>query len=169
MSEETAIAEPQTPGQTDPSAAAWSAIRASFEIVSEAMEHALADAGLPPLAWYDVLVTVDARPAPVRPKDMLCQVSVTKSGLTRLLDRIEKAGLIERTYCPSDRRGTFIAITDAGKDTLAEMRPVREAAFRRFLGDRLAAEDAEVITAALDSVAASAAAELEGEGNCEVD
>lgn len=82
---------------------------------------------LPPLAWYDVLVTVDARPAPVRPKDMLCQVSVTKSGLTRLLDRIEKAGLIERTYCPSDRRGTFIAITGAGKDTLAEMRPVREA------------------------------------------
>lgn len=133
------------------------------------MEHALADAGLPPLAWYDVLVTVDARPAPVRPKDMLCQVSVTKSGLTRLLDRIEKAGLIERTYCPSDRRGTFIAITESGKATLAEMRPVREAAFNRFMGDRLAVEDAEVITAALGSVAASAAAELEGEGNCEVE
>ena len=169
MSEETAIAEPQTTGHDDPSAAAWSAVRASFETVSESMELALAKAELPPLAWYDVLVAVAAKPAPVRPKDMLCQVSVTKSGLTRLLDRIEKAGLVERTYCPSDRRGTFIGITPKGVETLAEMKPVREGAFQRHFGENLSAEEAEMISVALGSVAASAVNELEDSGDCEVE
>jgi DNA-binding MarR family transcriptional regulator len=51
-------------------------------------------------------------------------VVLSRSGLTRLVDSLEKASFVERTECPSDRRGTFAAITPAGRAALAEAQPV---------------------------------------------
>lgn len=134
----------------------------------ERIEIDLSDANLPPLAWYDVLAKLNSTAAPVRPKDMLCQVDVTKSGLTRLLDRIEKAGLVERSYCPSDRRGTFLSITKAGRETLAEMKPLRDGVFEEHFVDSLSPEEAELVSEMLGRVAGSALGHLEDHGDCEV-
>ncbi|MGK2933519.1 MAG: MarR family winged helix-turn-helix transcriptional regulator [Solirubrobacterales bacterium] len=148
--------------------AAWQSIRNTHLAVVEKVELSLADADLPGLAWYDVLSRLDKSASPTRPKDLLCQVSVTKSGLTRLLDRIEKAGLIERSYCPSDRRGTFLSITKEGRKTLAEMQPIRDRVFDEHISSQLSPADAEAITELLGRVSSSVLGELEAHGDCEV-
>ncbi|HTU16004.1 MAG TPA: MarR family transcriptional regulator [Solirubrobacterales bacterium] len=165
-----ATTTPDRTSQVDDPAyvSAWQAVRNAHQAVVERIEIALSEASLPPLAWYDVLVKLDSSAAPVRPKDMLCQVSVTKSGLTRLLDRIEKAGLVERSFCSSDRRGTFLSITKAGRETLAEMKPIRDGVFREHFVESLSPEEADQISEMLGRVAGSAVGHLEDHGDCEV-
>ncbi len=147
---------------------AWQAIRGSHQILSDLVGKDLSEAGLPELAWYDVLASLECSPRPLRPKDLLCRVGVTKSGLTRLIDRIESAGLVERSSCPSDRRGTFIAITDEGRQTLAAMRPIRNRVFAEHLEGTLSEAEAEAVSELLGGVVASVRSELEGEDCCEV-
>ncbi len=147
---------------------AWQAIRGCHQIVGDLVGRQLSEAGLPELAWYDVLASLEASADPLRPKDLLCRVGVTKSGLTRLIDRIEDAGLVERTSCPSDRRGTFIVMTDAGARTLAAMSPIRNRVFAEHLAGTLSESEAEAVADLLGRVSASVRDELEGDGGCEV-
>ncbi|MGK2956458.1 MAG: MarR family winged helix-turn-helix transcriptional regulator [Solirubrobacterales bacterium] len=149
-------------------AGAWQAIRNAHLAVDERIELELAAAELPGLGWYDVLARLELSASPLRPKDLLCHVSVTKSGLTRLLDRIEKAGLVERSYCPSDRRGTFLSITKEGRSTLAEMKPIRARVFERHVTDNLSPAEAEAISELLGPVSQSAIGELEAHDDCDV-
>ena len=148
--------------------AAWQAVRNTHLAVVEKVEIALADADLPGLAWYDVLARLNLSASPLRPKDLLCHVSVTKSGLTRLVDRIEKAGLVERSYCPSDRRGTFLTITKEGRKTLSDMQPIRDRVFDEHISNQLSPAEAEAVTELLGRVSASVLGELEAHGDCEV-
>lgn len=147
---------------------AWQSIRATHQILSDRIGQELSEAGLPELSWHDVLARLDESPDPLRPKDLLCRVGVTKSGLTRLLDRIEAAGLVERRSCPSDRRGTWLALTEEGTETLAAMRPIRNRAFSEHLAGEVSPEQAEALSEVLGRVAASVREELEGEGRCEL-
>jgi DNA-binding MarR family transcriptional regulator len=165
-----AMTTPERTPKADESAyvSAWQAVRNSHLAMLERLELELANADLPPLAWYDVLAQLNSSAAPVRPKEMLCQVDVTKSGLTRLLDRIEKAGLIERSYCPSDRRGTFLSITKQGRETFTRMKPVRDRIFEDHFAGVLSTAEAEMVTESLGRVADSAVDDLEAEGACEV-
>lgn len=150
--------------------AAWQALRGTYHLLTERFESELSAADLPGLAWFDVLLMMERTGHPIRPKDMLCHVSVTKSGLTRLVDRIEKAGLIERSHCPSDRRGTFLSITDEGRETLARMRPIRERVFAENFTGVLGPDEAAQVTALLDRVRASTFASLESEcGSCDAE
>lgn len=147
---------------------AWQSIRATHQILSDRIGQELSEAGLPELAWHDVLARLDNSPEPLRPRDLLCRVGVTKSGLTRLLDRIEAAGLIERRSCPSDRRGTWLAMTAEGANTLAAMKPIRDGAFSEHLAGEVTPEEAENLAEVLDRVSTSVRDELEGEGRCEL-
>lgn len=147
---------------------AWQAIRSTHQILSDRIGQELSEAGLPELPWHDVLARLDESPEPLRPKDLLCSVGVTKSGLTRLLDRIEAAGLIERSSCPSDRRGTWLAITPEGAETLAAMRPIRNRAFSEHLAGEISPGEAEALSEVLGRVSSSVRGRLEGEGRCEL-
>jgi len=146
---------------------AFKAMRSAYLLVSERFEKELAEAGLPDLGFFGVLLALDEASEPSRPRDLLCKVNVTKSGLTRLVDRIEKAGLVERTYCPSDRRGTFLVITDEGRDTLGRMLPVRERVFQENFVDLIDEADAEVVARAMTQVANGAYESLNEDGACE--
>lgn len=147
--------------------AAFQAMRSAYLLISERFEKELAEAGLPDLGFYGVLLALDQAPQPSRPKDLLCKVNVTKSGLTRLVDRIEKAGLVERTYCPSDRRGTFLVITDEGRQKLAEMQPVRDRVFNEGFTNLVDESDAETIARALGEVADGIYMALNADGSCD--
>ena len=147
---------------------AWQAVRGTHQLISDRIGNELSEAGLPELSWHDVLARLDDSPEPLRPRDLLCRVGVTKSGLTRLLDRIETAGLIERTSCPSDRRGTFIVMTDDGRQTLAAMRPIRNRVFADHFAGSLTEAEAESLAEMLGRVGTSLRDELEGDGRCEV-
>jgi DNA-binding MarR family transcriptional regulator len=168
------MATTSTPKQTPPQSLdacyedAWQSIRSTHQILSDRIGQELSEAGLPELSWHDVLARLSESPEPLRPKDLLCRVGVTKSGLTRLLDRIETAGLIERQRCPSDRRGTWLAMTSDGAETLAAMKPIRDRAFAEHLSAVLTPEEAEYVSVALGRVSASVRDQLEGEGRCEL-
>jgi DNA-binding MarR family transcriptional regulator len=92
----------------------------------------------------------------LRPRDLGYAVALTPSGLTRLLDRITAAGLVERTVCPSDRRGFTVTLTPSGRDTLELMRPVYLREVEAGFGSLLTDEEARVIGEALERVSASA-------------
>ncbi|MGB0120159.1 MAG: MarR family transcriptional regulator [Solirubrobacterales bacterium] len=168
MAQATPIPTEDVTAESPAYVSAWQAVRNAHRTVVERIEIDLSDAGLPGLAFYDVLAKLELSAAPLRPKDLLCQVDVTKSGLTRLLDRIEKAGLVERSYCPSDRRGTFLSITREGRKTLARMKPIRDAVFEEHFTANLTTEEAAQLSEMLGRVASSAVGELEASGDCEV-
>ncbi len=146
---------------------AFQAMRSAYLLISERFEKELAEADLPDLGFFGVLLALDDAPEPSRPRDLLCKVNVTKSGLTRLVDRIEKAGLLERTYCPSDRRGTFLVITDQGRETLARMEPIRERVFRESFIDLVSEEEAETVGQILTRVSNGIYTTLNADGSCD--
>jgi DNA-binding MarR family transcriptional regulator len=79
------------------------------------IEAKLDRAGLPSLEWYDVLYTLKEAPEQrLRLSELAEKVLLTRSNLTRLVDRLENVGLLQRVSCPSDRRGTFAVLTEAG-------------------------------------------------------
>ena len=72
------------------------------------------DADLP-LQWFELLLRLARSPGRhLRMSDLAAQTRLTPSGLTRAIDRLEDAGLAERVPCPSDRRGSFAALTPRG-------------------------------------------------------
>jgi DNA-binding MarR family transcriptional regulator len=123
---------------------AWKTIvRVQARVVARA-EDALAAAGLPPLVWHDVLRTLqDKGDCGIRMFEVADAIVMSRSGLTRLIDRLEEAGLVERRSCPSDRRGNVLAITERGSETLGRMWAVYEGVIREEFAGRV--EDAGAI------------------------
>lgn len=109
----------------DPSAlAAWSDFLRFHATVTDVLgEELQAKAGIP-LSWYDVLVQLQVADGRLRMQDLASAVVLSKSGLTRLVDRLEEAGMVRRMKCGSDRRGTFAEITPAGRKVLEAARPI---------------------------------------------
>jgi DNA-binding MarR family transcriptional regulator len=129
---------------------AWNTIVRVQARVAARAEDALAEAELPPLVWHDVLRVLDEATCGIRMFEVADAIVMSRSGLTRLIDRLEEAGLAERRSCPSDRRGSFLAITPAGHETLGRMWAVYEGVIRAEFGGRVedAAEIARLLAAA---------------------
>jgi DNA-binding MarR family transcriptional regulator len=116
--------------------AAWRALLSVHAQITARIESALAEAGLPPLTWYDVLWPLHrALGRRLRVGALAEQVTLSRTGLTRLLDRIERDGLIRRVSVPEDRRGSYVVVTSAGSAMLRKMWPVYE----RVLDEQFAA------------------------------
>jgi DNA-binding MarR family transcriptional regulator len=124
------------PRMDDEMLSAWRALLNAHARVTARVESALAEAGLPPLSWYDVLWPLHRAPGRrLRVGALAEQVTLSRTGLTRLLDRVERDGLIARQPAPEDRRGSYVVITAAGSAVLRKMWPVYE----RALDDAFAA------------------------------
>ncbi len=120
----------------DETLSAWRALLNVHARVTARVESALAEAGFPPLSWYDVLWPLHRAPGRrLRVGTLAEQVTLSRTGLTRLLDRVERDGLIRREPAPEDRRGSYVVITAAGSAVLRKMWPVYE----RALDDAFAA------------------------------
>ena len=105
-----------------------------------------------PLAWFEVLLRLGRSPERrLRMSELARQMPLSTSGLTRLIDRVEAAGLVRREACPSDRRGQLAVLTDAGEAALAEALPVHVRGLRVHLAAALG-DDVEVVTEALRRV-----------------
>jgi MarR family transcriptional regulator, 2-MHQ and catechol-resistance regulon repressor len=93
------------------------------------------DADLP-LSWFELLIRLARSPGHrLRMSDLAAQTSLTPSGLTRAVDRLEAAGLVERLPCPSDRRGAFASLTPRGLERIrSAVGPHLEHVERYFTG-----------------------------------
>jgi DNA-binding MarR family transcriptional regulator len=112
-------------------------LRAHSTVVRELDEELTARHGLP-LSSYDVLVQLDEAPdGQLRMSHLADAVLLSRSGLSRLVTRLERQGLIERVECDDDARGAFAAITDGGRERLTEARATHRAGVRERFLDRL--------------------------------
>jgi DNA-binding MarR family transcriptional regulator len=115
-----------TPNLSEEQLQTWRAFLRAHSMMLRRIARDLDDEGLPPLAWYDVLAALRDAPEGQRLKqvELAERVLLSNSGLSRLIDRIEGKGLVERVQCPGDRRSLHIQLTDAGRQMLDEMWPV---------------------------------------------
>jgi DNA-binding MarR family transcriptional regulator len=128
----------------EPFLAAWKEFLNAHAAVTDCIEAELASAGLPPLAWYDVLWALYRAPdRRLRIGDLAGQVvTIGRSGLSRLVDRIEGAGLLRREAASEDRRGSYAVLTAQGGRLLRKMWPVYAAGIERHFADQLSSEEA---------------------------
>ena len=129
MSDQATATTPEprsaAPATRTPHGEAWGALTRTHAAVSQRLQEALAQGDYPPLPWYEVLAAVAEAPDErMRMGDLAEALVITRGGLTKLVDRLVKAGLLERTFCETDRRVSYATLCPAGRDLLAEMRPV---------------------------------------------
>jgi len=138
---------------------AWGALTRTHAAISGRLQEALASADFPPLPWYEVLATLaDAPEERLKMGDLAEALVITRGGLTKLVDRLVKAGLLERTFCETDRRVSYATLTPAGRDLLGEMRPVVVAELEVAFAAQLSAAEADALRETLERVRASACA-----------
>lgn len=134
---------------------AWRALVTSHAAVTDRVQRALAAADLPPLSWYEMLSAIKRSPGGTpRMSELAEYLTLSRGGITKLVDRLHDAGYLERVSCPEDRRSLRAQLTPAGEKMLAEMQPIYEAELDRHL-HALSAHEANLITAALQKVTAS--------------
>ena len=121
----------------DPTAmAAWKSFLRAHAVLIRALERELLAARGLPLAEYDVLVQLDGVPeGRLRMAQLADQVLLSRSGLTRLVERMEASGLVRREVCPSDARGSFATITEEGRRQLLSSAEIHMRSLRdHFVG-----------------------------------
>lgn len=108
-----------------PHGEAWGALTRTHAAIVGRLQEALAASDFPPLPWYEVLATVaDAPEQRMKMGELAEAMVITRGGLTKLVDRLIKAGLMERTFCETDRRVSYATLLPAGQALLEDMRPV---------------------------------------------
>ena len=144
----------------EPHLGAWRGVLNAHASVVTRAEEALADAGLPPLSWYDVLWALRSAPGSrARMAELAASLTISRGGLTKLADRLEAAGLLRRERAEQDGRGYYATLTDAGHEMLRRMWPVYARVLRETFVTCIDPDEAAVIAAALGRVATSARAD----------
>ena len=129
---------------SDAAILAWSRLIRAQRAALCVVEQALKAEGLPPLEWYDALWELE-RAGPLRPRDLQGRLLLAQYNLSRLLDRMAEAGLVERRSCSSDRRGQFVAATKEGLKLRRRVWPVYARAIEAAIGAKLGEADAEAL------------------------
>jgi DNA-binding MarR family transcriptional regulator len=143
------------PRHDDPRLAAWSTfLRAHARVVRELERELQAEQGLA-LTDYDVLVQLaSADERRLRMSELADRLLLSRSGATRLVDRLVADGLVERTTCETDRRGQWAALTDAGRARLRRAAPIHLRGVAAHFTDRLTDDDLAALERTLDRVLA---------------
>lgn len=134
---------------------AWRAFIMAYSTAIEGIERRLAEAGMPPLSWYDVLLELSAAGGRLRMHELARAVILSRSGLTRLVDRLAKAGLLRREPDPEDGRGSFAVLTEEGARMRERMWPVYAEGIAEHFGAHISDEEAEVLSRALGRIRAA--------------
>ena len=125
---------------------AWRKYYPSFWRIMAAIEADLDAAALPALSWYDALYELYLAPGRhLRMNELARSALLSRSGLTRLVDKLEKERLIERRSCPSDGRVQHAQLTEKGVEMLRKIWPVYGAAIEAAVGARLSGREARTL------------------------
>ncbi len=121
-----------------------------------------AEHGLP-LSSYEVLLHLAAADGEhMRMSDLADSIVLSRSGLTRLVDRMEREGLLDRESCPSDARGSFARLTAAGRAQLDAARRTHLSGVRERFLDRLSESELDVLGDCWEHVLPPGCAEADG-------
>lgn len=134
---------------------AWRLFWTAATAVGDVMEAALlADAGLP-LRWYDVLIHLEDAPGGLRMADLAEQILFSKSGFTRVIDKMEAEGLVRRDRPEDDRRVVLVTLTDAGREAMEHARRFHRHHIEQLFAKHLSDADVRALARALGKVSAA--------------
>lgn len=125
---------------------AWIAFFVSHGVLTRKVEAALAAKGHPSLEVYEVLLNLEvAERGMLRMSELADRVIYSRSGLTRLVDRLERQGWLRREACPSDRRAIHAVITESGLALREAAWPVYRDAVQEHFGAHMSADEAHLL------------------------
>jgi len=139
-------------------------VRSQAAAVGAINAQLVADHGLTVNDFECMLMLARAEDRRMRRVDLAEQLILTASGVTRLLDGLEKEGWVDRAACASDRRVTYAVLTDEGLTKLREASKSHVADLRAFFESRYSNDELEQLAALLGRIPADAA-----ESDCSVD
>ncbi len=128
--------------------AVWRGLQRAHVTIMRRIEAELLDRHDLPLASFEVLQQLAQTPRQrLRMNDLADRVLLSRSGLTRLVDRLEREGLVERHACQSDARGLFAVLTGSGRRRLGGAMPTYHQCVRKCFLDRIGADELRQVAA----------------------
>jgi len=140
--------------RSTPTTEAWRALLVAHARVNHELERELRrETGLN-LGWYEVLLLLaSADEERLRMNELADRLILSRSAATRLVDRLERDGLVERFTCDADRRGMEVTLTDRGRDAFMTAGRLHLRGIEERFGSLLSEDEKQVMTNALERVA----------------
>ena len=135
---------------SDAAVTAWARLMRAQQIALNRLEIALKTAGLPPPVWHVLLLELERAGAPgMRPAELEKRLLIAQYNLSRLLDRMERDGLVRRSPFSGDGRGQVVEITPRGRSAQQQMWPIYTATIQALIGERLSEAEATMLSSLL--------------------
>ena len=132
---------------------AWKLFLESYRRVLDTLDDELQSGRGLSLTRYDVLVQLfGAADHRLRMNQLASRILLSKSGLTRLIDRMEAEGLVERASSPNDRRGSFAVLTPRGEQVFREAAPLHLDGIHKHFACHLTAAEAKTLAKAFEKI-----------------
>ena len=131
---------------------AWRLFFESALALLDVLDAELEEAAGIPQRWYDVLVHLEETPQGLPMNELADRILYSKSGFTRVVDRMEEAGFVRRTRVENDRRTILIVLTDKGTATLERARRHHRDGIQRHFSQHLTNADIKALTHALEKI-----------------
>jgi DNA-binding MarR family transcriptional regulator len=136
---------------------AWGLFLTAHAVLVERIEALLAEAGLPALAWYDALWALERAPqGQLRMHELAHHMVISRSNLTRLLDKLEQAKLAQRERSSDDRRGAHAVITAQGRKLRKQMWTVYGKAIEAHFNQHLTSQEQHIVARVMLKLIAAA-------------
>lgn len=133
--------------------AAWRTLLTTHADLTERIDRAMKEAGAIPLHWYEALFGLYEAPRRRLRLGELARVALlSRSGLSRLVDRLEEAGLLERQACGDDARGAFAVLTPAGLAALRKAWRVYGRELHTRFGQHVSTKESAMLAGVLQRV-----------------
>lgn len=117
---------------------AWRALLVAFTGVHDELARELDDGCGLPIEHYEILLMLyEAGGEGLRPSDIADRRRLSRSGATRLIDRLDRDGLVDRRVCGDDRRGTLVSLAPAGRRLFAKAGRIHLDGIDRYVGSKL--------------------------------
>lgn len=144
---------PPKPALSEPARRAWEALFVTHRRAVREAGRQLAEAGLPPLQWYDALYMLYLAPERQLTQHQLSErILISPSGTSRLVDRMAERGLVKRCDRPGDRRSLFVRLTEEGIELMREMWLIYGGVIAEFFAPAIAGRE-EPIAGGLEAAA----------------
>lgn len=142
-------------GPGDPQLRAWRAFLEAHAAVTRRLEHELRTERDLPLSWYDALLQLREAGGTLRMHELADRLLLSRSATTRFADRLQEAGLVDRSRAAEDRRGTEVSLTEHGRTVLRQAAPVHLRGIDEHFGRHLTADEADLLARLLDRIASA--------------
>lgn len=121
---------------------AWRAVMTAFTRVNGVLAEEMEAESDVSLDWYSILLMLSqVEGGSMRPSDLADHLGLSRSGTTRLIDRLENDGIVERRSCGTDRRGTFVGLTPKGEEQFREAGRIHLRGINEHVGSHLSSDE----------------------------